>query len=413
MHAEIISVGTELLLGDTVDTNAAALGQRLAEWGIHHRHRQTVGDHQGRLVEALRLAQSRAEIVITIGGLGPTEDDLTRYAIAEALERPMVRDEAVVRRLQAFFRSRGVAWVELNGRQADLPEGGEWVANANGTALGFWVPTEDGGGVLALPGPPNEFLPMLDGPVRELLRGRGGVPLYRRTLRFVGIGESLLAAQFPELMEGERPTVAPYAKPGEVHLRIADADDETGRERVRQVEQLIRAKAGEHCYGADEETLPEVILSLLRREGQTLAVAESCTGGGIGARLTEVPGASDAFVGGVISYTEAVKHAHLGVPQAVLDGPGAVSNECAVAMAQGVRERLGATWGLSVTGYAGPDAPEGRLGEVWIGLAGPDRAEAVRFAFRGDRRTVRLRAVSQALTSLWQALREPARMGHS
>jgi len=160
MHAEIISVGTELLLGDTVDTNAAALGQRLAEWGIHHRHRQTVGDHQGRLVEALHLAQSRAEMVITIGGLGPTEDDLTRYAIAEVLGRPMVRDEAVVRRLQAFFRSRGVAWVELNGRQADLPEGGEWVANANGTALGFWVPTEGCGGVLALPGPPNEFLPM-------------------------------------------------------------------------------------------------------------------------------------------------------------------------------------------------------------------------------------------------------------
>ncbi|HCM74157.1 MAG TPA: hypothetical protein DIS87_08465, partial [Armatimonadetes bacterium] len=174
MHAEIISVGTELLLGDTVDTNAAALGQRLAEWGIHHRHRQTVGDHQGRLVEALHLAQSRAEMVITIGGLGPTEDDLTRYAIAEVLGRPMVRDEAVVRRLQAFFRSRGVAWVELNGRQADLPEGGEWVANANGTALGFWVPSSGCGGVLALPGPPNEFLPMLDGPVRELLRGRGG-----------------------------------------------------------------------------------------------------------------------------------------------------------------------------------------------------------------------------------------------
>lgn len=405
MHAEIISVGTELLLGDTVDTNAAALGQRLAEWGIHHRHRQTVGDHHGRLVAALQLARERAEIVITIGGLGPTEDDLTRYAIAEALGLEMVRDEAVVRRLQAFFRSRGVAWVELNGRQADLPAGAEWVANENGTALGFWAPTEGEGGVLALPGPPNEFLPMLDGPVRELLRGRGGAPLYRRTLRFVGIGESSLADLLPDLMAKENPTVAPYAKPGEVHLRIAAADDEAGRAAVHATEQIIRDRVGDHCYGADDETLPEVILALLRRAEQTLVVAESCTGGGIGARLTEVPGASDAFVGGVISYTEAVKHAHLGVPQAVLDGPGAVSEACAVAMAQGVRERMAATWGLSVTGYAGPDAPEGRRGEVWIGLAGPAGVSAVKFVFRGDRRTVRLRAVSQALATLWQALR--------
>jgi len=410
MRAEIISVGTELLLGQIVDTNAAELGALFAEVGLSHYHRQTVGDHQDRLVAALRLALSRSEVVVTIGGLGPTEDDMTRTAISEAIGQPLVPDPAIEDHLRDIFARRGIKWTDSQVRQAERPSDSFVLSNPNGTAPGLICPFGDKV-VIALPGPRNEFVPMARGPLREYLRSRdGGEPIVSTLLKIVGLGESQVEKQLLDLMHSTDPTLAPYAKVGEVHLRITtQGAGKAAEDKLNRVAEVIRERLGTAVYGSGEETLESVIVAMMRDRNLTLAVAESCTGGGLGGRMTAVDGSSEVFQGGFITYQNEVKTRLLGVPPAVFDTQGAVSDECARAMAAGAKDRLGVSHALSVTGVAGEQSVsengiEKPSGLVFIGLATPTRVISVRHQFAGNRETIRARAIQNALAILRQDL---------
>lgn len=411
MTAEIVSVGTEILMGQIVDTNAQVLGQLLPELGIAHKHRQTVGDNLQRLTEAFQLALSRSDIVITIGGLGPTEDDLTRDGIAAALGEEMIVDKDVEEKLRKLFALRNLPWLETQVRQAMRPTCSAPIENPNGTAPGL-ICQKNGKVVIALPGPKGEFIPMVHGPVREFLATlvSEGV-IHSRILRVVGMGESIVEENLRDLMAAENPSVAPYAKPGEVHLRITAkaASVQAADALLDPVETEICKRIGDHVYGSGSQTLEQVILEILRQRGQTLSVAESCTGGGLGERITSVAGSSDVFMGGIISYANRVKTSHLGVPEQILSegGPGAVSAECAIYMAQGAATRLSTDWAISITGIAGPGGatPNKPIGLVYMGLHGPNGTDAEEFRFRGNRDTIRERSVQFALYRLWKALK--------
>jgi nicotinamide-nucleotide amidase len=410
MKAEIVSVGTELLLGQIADTDAQHLGQLLPQLGIAHTNRQTVGDNLQRLTDAIRLALSRSDIVFTIGGLGPTQDDLTRDGIAAALDDVLVQDDELEAQLKRIFRERRFAWVDSQLRQAMRPNCAKPIANPNGTAPGL-ICEKEGKVVIALPGPRGEFVPMADGPVREYLArlATGGV-IVSRLLRTCGVGEGIVEDKIKDLLASENPTIAPYAKIGEVHLRVtARAKSRQGAEAlIEPMEAEVRSRLGEAVYGLDDVSLEEVVLERLRSFGATLALAESCTGGGLGARLTAVAGASDVVVGGIVSYSNEVKEQVLGVDRALLaeGGPGAVSDECARQMASGVRAKLGATYGVSITGIAGPSggSEEKPVGTVYAAVATPDGVHSEHYRFRSTREGVRERSVQSALVLLRSAL---------
>lgn len=404
MTAEIVSVGTELLLGDTVDTNAAALGKAFARSGIRHVRRQTVGDNLERLRVALEEALERSDLVVTIGGLGPTEDDLTRDGISAALNSPMVQDDQVLEHLKDRVRKRSYPWVESMARQAMRPECAEIIRNDFGSAPGLLC-RKDGKAIIALPGPRGEFLGMLEGPVSSILQelGGGGRTIVSKTLRIVGLGESMVEERVRFLLDSENPTVAPYAKTWEVHLRItAFGDDEkSARKLIKPAEESARLELGDNIYGEDDESLPEVVVRLLKERGETVAAGESCTGGLLCGALTDVKGASGVLRGGVVAYVADAKIAHLNVSAETILEHTVYSPEVAVEMAQGSRDRFGATWGLGITGVAGPE-PDGNTkpGRVWIALAGPDQVLHETFRFPGDRESVRHRAVAAALNLL-------------
>lgn len=408
MTAEIVAVGTELLLGDIVDTNSAELGKVLAEFGIDCHRRQTVGDNLARVSESIGLALSRSDIVLTIGGLGPTSDDLTRDGIAVAMGDTLIHDAAIEAELRSKLESRGVRFTDIQSRQAMRPISSRAIDNPNGTAPGLLC-QKDGKTIIALPGPRLEFVPMVRGPVSEFFASLSNSKLVSRTLKIVGIGESLVERELADLMELSDPTVAPYAKTGEVHLRITsrvgvgtDASDS-----VASTEAVVRSRIAEFVYGADGETLESVVLSLLRSQGETFAVAESCTGGGLGGRVTSVPGSSDVFLGGVISYSNDLKVSLLGVSSDTLAAYGAVSEQCAREMAEGVRSRTGASLGVSITGIAGPDGGtvEKPVGLVYIGVSLGERTDVHRAVFHGGREGVRERSVQAALAHVWRRLR--------
>jgi nicotinamide-nucleotide amidase len=406
MIAEIVSIGTELLMGQIADTNAQEIGRLLPELGIEHRHRQTVGDNVGRIADALRLALSRSDIVFTIGGLGPTEDDVTREAVSLAIESPLVEDEAILKKLREIAEIRKSPWTESQNRQALRPECARTVPNENGTAPGLICVRGDKT-VICLPGPRTEFLPMLRGPVREALSRLAGPPIVSRTIRVTGIGESLVEEMVKDLLHLGNPTVAPYAHPGQVDLRItAFGDADTAAKLIEPVEAQIRAILGDAVFGTDEDTLESAVVDALRARGQTLAVAESCTGGLLGGRLTNVPGASDVFLGGVVSYANEIKERVLSVSPVTLKEFGAVSAECAREMAAGARGLIGSDWALSVTGIAGPGggSAEKPVGTVFLGCAGPLGVSAEGLRFRGSRESIRVRSVQASLTQLWHAL---------
>lgn len=406
MTAEIVSVGTELLLGQIVDTHAPVMARILAECGIGCVRRSTVGDNRERLVAELRGALERADVLVTIGGLGPTVDDLTRDAIAEAVGDELVLHEELLTPLKAFFASRNVPWVESNGRQAQVPASGVPIDNPNGTAPGLHV-SKDGKTVIALPGPKGEFNPMANGAVREILRGLAGEGvIHSRTLRVVGIGESSVEDRVRDLMDEDNPTVAPYAHLGEVHLRLtARAASVAEADRlIDPVDAAVRERLGDAVFGADATTLEAAVLDRLCAIDATLAVAESMTGGELAARLTGVSGMSATFLGGVVAYTPRVKQMMLGVAGEDLDDP--VSESVAKAMANGVRMRLGSTYGVGITGNAGPTADVGGkpVGRVHIAVAGPEGTTAEELNLRGTREDIRRRAGQQALLMLRNAL---------
>ena len=338
MKADVISVGTELLLGQITDTNATYISQRLADIGVDVYFRTTVGDNQSRLCGALRQALGRADAVVITGGLGPTADDLTRESVAEAAGRALVRDARAARRLEEWFQRRNYPLAQINYKQATVPEGGRLIDNSCGTAPGLLVEHE-GVVIFAVPGPPVEMRAMLDGDVIPYLRAAaGGQQLFSRRLRMCDIGESTVQERLADLFESQTdPTIAPYASPGEVVVRLSTkaADPQAAEAKLSPVEAEIRRRLGAHVYGVDEDSMAAAAGRALRERGLTLAVAESCTGGLITSRITDVPGASDYLLAGIVAYANQAKQDALGVAQELLEAHGAVSEPVARAMAEG------------------------------------------------------------------------------
>lgn len=410
MSAEILCVGTELLLGDILNGNARWLARELASLGVPHHRQVVVGDNRERLMAAVREAAGRCRLLITTGGLGPTADDLTTEAIAAAFAVPLVEHAEVWADIQAKLGARGRPVAPSNRRQALLPEGAAVLPNPTGTAPGMiWSP-QPGFTILTFPGVPMEMRAMWHATAVPWLREARlaeGVFLSRR-LNIWGIGESVLAEQVADLLALPNPTVAPYAGGGQVTLRVtARAADAAAAEALLEpVEQDIRGRTGAACFGVDDDSLASVVVRELTRRGQTLAVAESCTGGGLGAALAAVPGASRCWLGGVMAYANAAKRELLGVPGPLLERWGAVSDPVALAMAEGARERLGSDWALATTGIAGPDGAtaDKPVGLVHVAVVGPAPfqgwSEGVRFGASRGRQAIQAVSVGEALDRL-------------
>ena len=375
--AEIIAVGTELLLGNIVNTNARDISQALSAVGVNVFWHTVVGDNPQRLKDALDVARKRADIIITTGGLGPTYDDLTKQTICEAFGKPLVLHQDILDGLKVFFEKNVHMKMPSNNlQQAELPEGCTVFDNPVGTAPGCAFEA-DGVHVLMLPGPPFEMLTMLKGHVIPYLRGLSSEVIVSHDIMTFGLGESPMEELMREKMSRmENPSLATYAKPSEVRLRAtAKAESvEAAEAMLSPVVKDVTDFLGDYVYGVDVASLEDVCFRLLKEKGLTFATAESCTGGRVAERMTALPGVSAVYRGGVVSYWTSVKADVLGVPADILEAHGAVSEETARAMAEGARRITGADIAVSVTGVAGPDPDERgvAVGIVYIGLATPD-----------------------------------------
>ena len=400
VRVSILSVGSEVTSGDVVDTNASALAQAFTERACRVVAHRAVRDDMGAIVDAFERAVAEADVVVATGGLGPTADDITRDALAAALGRPLVTDEAVAESLRERYRRLGRPMPEENLRQARLPEGGEMVSNPHGTAPGIHVRTGAGVDVFLLPGPPREMLPMAERVMGWVAPDAAAV---RRTLRVNGVGESQVDEWLADLMSDANPSLRPYAKDLEVHLRlVARAASLAQAEALADgVEAEVARRLGASLYARRGETLEEVAVAALASRGLTVAFAESLTAGLASGRMASVPGASSVLRGSLGTNVDSAKRELLRVPEAVLAGPGPVSAECAAAMAVGAREAFGADYAVSTTGWAGPTrGDEQPVGTVYYGLAG---SEGVITAVRhhlGQREQVRRHAAQTALDLL-------------
>ncbi len=414
MRAEIVAVGTELLLGQIVNTNAQYLSESCAGIGLNVYYQTVVGDNLQRIRDALAIAESRADVVICTGGLGPTMDDLTRDAVAAHVGAGLVLHEPTYEKIQAFFADRGLEMVESNRRQALIVEGGEALLNDTGMAAGTALVHGDTLYVL-LPGPPRELKPMFARYAVPWLRRmmREDEPLFSKSLKFAGIGESSLEHALIDLIEAQRdPSIAPYAKEGEVMIRLTTRakSEAEAFAKMAAAEAEIRRRVGSHLYAEEDVSLDAVIVRMLRERGLTIAAAESCTGGLFGDMVTSHAGSSEVYKGGVISYTNEAKERLLGIPSAVLSGeaaPGAVSKETASRMAESVKERLGASFGISFTGVAGPSTSEGKpVGTIFVGIAQEGKPTAVEeLKLSGSREMIKLRAARAGFYQLWKRLK--------
>lgn len=409
-EAELIAVGSEILLGQIHNRHAQYISEEFAKHGLYVYYHTAVGDNFERIVESFRIASQRANVVIVTGGLGPTVDDLTKEALADYLGRNLIMDENALREVEAYFAKRQRPMPESNRKQALCIEGGRLLANPNGTAPGQYV-EQEGIHYFLLPGPPLEMHPMLLTeviPTLERLFGNQKV-VRSRVLHFCGIGESDVDAQVRDLTATSNPTVAPLAGEGEMLLRItaSAANESSAWSKIAPVEAEIRRRLGGYIYGVDEENLQSAVVNRLHNSGLTLAVAESCTGGLVQSMLTQLPGVSSVYRGGVVAYHNEIKNKILHVSSQVLLQHGAVSRETAIAMAQGVKDALDADWGLSVTGIAGPSggSDEKPVGTVYIGVAGLDGvSEVYSLHLRGSREQIQIRSAKHALWRLWQHL---------
>jgi nicotinamide-nucleotide amidase len=404
--AEIVTIGTEMLLGDLVDTNTAWISQRLAALGVSMYRHTTVGDNNDRIIGALRDAASRADLVVTTGGLGPTSDDLTNACLGMLTGRPMVEYPEARRHIDEKFAKFGREPTPSNYKQALFPEETELIPNPLGTAPGALV--EWGGTLFAtLPGVPSEMKRMFEETLEPLIRERSDGSIVSKTLHFAGIGESALAEKVQDFLDASDPTVAPLAGQGRVRLRITTraATEEEALGKIRPVQEEILDRLGEYFFGEDEETLESSVGRLLADRGATVALAESCTGGLISKRLTDIAGSSAYFVEGFVTYSNASKERLLGVPKEVLAEHGAVSKPVARAMAEGARLISGADYGLSVTGVAGPGGgtEEKPVGLVYVGVADAEGAVAEKLdltAWARSRSSIRERSANRALDLL-------------
>ncbi|MCA0754105.1 competence/damage-inducible protein A [Paenibacillus sp. N4] len=415
MKAEIIAVGTELLLGQIVNTNAQYLSQSLAGLGIDVYFQTVVGDNPQRLRQAIEIGRSRAELLVFTGGLGPTQDDLTKDVLADYLQRGLVLHQPSMDKIEHLFSSRGVHMVESNRRQALILEGSVPLENTAGLAVGNGI-SEGGTHYLLLPGPPKEMKPMMEEAGLAFLQSilTDQKPLYSRLLKFAGVGESSLEAKLLDLIESQiDPTIAPYAKEGEVAIRVstkAGAQLEADR-KIDQTVEKIKERAGEYLYAQTDIPIEEEIVRLLRATKRKLASAESCSGGLLAELITNIPGSSGEYTGGVVTYTNMMKHKLLGIPLSQLEGegaPGAISESTAALMAERVRELSNADFGISLTGVAGPAESEGKpVGLVYFGVSERGKATVVHtMHLSGDRSMIRIRAVKAAFYRLWLSLRD-------
>lgn len=400
----MISTGTELLLGQILNTNAQFLGRELAELGIDVYFQTTVGDNAARVTEALETAMKRADLIIVTGGLGPTEDDLTKETIAKMLGLKMHLDEDVLSELRKFFHQRGRKMPENNTKQALLPECSAAIPNKIGTAPGMII--ESGEKIfVVLPGPPVEMQPMFDETVVPYLKRRTGANramIVSKVLKILGVGESSVEEQIKDLVDTQtNPTIAFLAPRGEVYVRLtAKASSKNEADGlIKGVEKEIRRRFGDYIYGADAETLETVVAGLLKKHGLTISAAESCTGGLIAQRLTTVPGISENFMYSMVTYSNEAKTQFLGVPPETLDQFGAVSEETALEMVKGVRQAGGTDLAVAVTGIAGPGGgtPDKPVGLVYIGFADRDTTIVQPNLFAGDREVIRWQTANVAL----------------
>ncbi len=408
MKCEIIAVGTELLLGNIVNTNAQYLSQKLADLGIDVFYHVAVGDNLQRLSDTIRQGLQRSELIITSGGLGPTVDDLTKEGVADALGIKLLPDEASIRKIEGLFKAMGRPMTENNIKQGYIPEGASVLENDNGTAPGVLI-EKNGRTIIMLPGPPKELYPMFEDRVLPYLRAKVNSTIRSKMLRVIGVGESAAEDMLKEIFNSQtNPTIAPYAKEGEVHLRIT-AKAGTAEEAdimIDQMENRVRDILGDNIYGYDEEALEAVVLKLLQERKLTLALAESCTGGLVSNRLTDIPGASESLMYGVVSYSNEAKVKLLGVKEETLRAYGAVSSQTAEEMAAGVRSLVNADIGVSVTGIAGPDggSPEKPVGLVYIGIASGEKTEVHKVIFNGNRKRIKWNTSNKALDLLRREL---------
>lgn len=402
MRAEILSCGTELLLGHISDTNATFLARSLSSLGIDLYHVSLVGDNQGRIVEALRRAWERADLIIMTGGLGPTEDDLTRESISELLGETMQIDEHLETTLRAMFAARHFPMPERNLKQATLIPSAQALPNPLGTAPGWFV-EKDGRTIVAMPGVPHEMYRMWEEEAVPRLSTQENNVLFTRIFRVWGLGESTVEERLDDLLHNTNPTIATYAKSDAVDVRVTAkaTERQLAQEMVAQVEAQVRRLLGKHIFGTDKETLQSVVGKYLSARQQSLATMESITGGLLASTLTDYPGSSRHFIGGVVSYSSDIK-LQMGVPQEILAQHGVISPETARAMASAVRQLFKADYGLGVTGVGGPEEQEGKpVGTVYIAVAGPQGIiDGEGPGWRGDRLDQKRQAVLAALNLL-------------
>ncbi len=408
MIAEIVSVGTELLMGQVVNTDAKYIAERLAPMGFQVFYHVTVGDNPGRLTKVIHESIARSDVVLFTGGLGPTDDDLTKETVAAALGLRCEPIPAEVERLTAFFAARGREMAPNNLKQACFPEGAHILPNPKGTAPGC-IMEADGKIAVLLPGPPRELNPMVDDYVVPFLEKRSGAKLYSRELRIFGMGESDVTYQLRDIIENQtNPTIAPYVKTGEVTLRVTAqcASDAEGEALVAPMIEAVAARLGDFLYSTAGEALPALCARLLTEQNKTLAVAESCTGGMVTSALVDIPGCSAFLTEGLVTYAESAKTRLLGVSGDTLARHGAVSESCAREMAEGARRGAGADIGLATTGVAGPDGgtEETPVGTVYIALADASGTQVRKLNLFGDRARIRTSAALNALDLLRRAL---------
>ena len=409
MTAEIICVGTELLLGNIVNTNAAFLSEKLAYLGINCYFQTVVGDNRDRLLSVINTALSRADILIFSGGLGPTEDDLTKETVAEALGKKLIRDKRAEQEIADYFALRGRIPTDNNWKQADVIEGCEILYNKNGTAPGIFV-SEGEKTVILLPGPPLELKSMFTDSVMPKLQQKCGQVFYSETVKIVGPGESSVETQILDMLDTQdNPTIAPYAKTGEVHLRVTARakDEKEAREKTAPVVEELYRRFGNAVYTTDaDETLEMALTKLLIKKKYTMTTAESCTGGMIAARMVNAPGVSAVLKSGFITYTNEAKEELLGVSHDTLEKFGAVSRETAEEMAEGAAKAAHTDAAVAVTGIAGPDGgtKEKPVGLVYIGVNVRGNVEVREYHFSGSRQKIRESVTAAALTFLREKL---------
>ena len=409
MIVEVLAVGTELLLGQVVNTNASNIGSRLADAGLDHFHQSVVGDNLERVADALRFALSRADAVIVTGGIGPTKDDLTREAICAAMGRELVFDEEYAERLRGWWSRRNRVMPESNLRQAYRPENAELIVNPKGTAPGLRIEHE-GSWIFAVPGVPAEMLAMVDTHVIPFLQrssGLGDAIVVSRLVRTWGESESRVGELLDDLFEeGRNPTLAFLASAGEIKIRVTAkaATEDAARSMITPVEAEVRRRMGPRVFGVDGDTIEQIIVDSLLDRGWTVGTAESATGGLIAGRITLVPGSSAVFRGSVVAYDAGIKQDMLDVPASLIDEHGVVSEPVAEAMAEGAARRLGVDCVIATTGAAGPEPHDRAVGTMVICVRTPERTKTRTLSMPGDRERVRTYTVSASLHYLRLAL---------